>query len=507
MSRRQLRLLPALASAASFVVLARYFWIQIGDDAFIYFRYAVNLASGNGPVWNPGGPPVEGFSSPLWLALLTLGELVGVSLADWARLLGVGFAALAVAGVFVLARRLGAGEIAAGLASLASTLVYGLQYWAPGGLETPLYAAAVTWTLAELAGGSRWRWAIPACAVGLGRPEGPFILALAVAGAGLLRGRKALGAGPLLIACGPTAAYLAFRLAYYGVPLPNTFYAKAGGGQPEQFIEGIRQVLFAPPAWLACALGWAARRSAERRAALVALGLLAALLLAVAAGGRDWMWHERLLVPVLLPLLALASPLGRKGGTAWNKAGLLACVCLVLLFSIPPWVLTDALRGRSLDPRARQEGLMTDVAEDVAGYIRDHYPPGSLVAVNHAGAVPFYLGPGYTCLDMAGLSDAHIGREVKGALHDKYDAAYVLSRKPRLFVLNSEVRPGTGGIWYHPGYWKGESALLAENEFREGYRPVQRYWAWEWAHEMGAVVQRYIILAEANPAKAPSGLR
>jgi len=83
-------------------------------------------------------------------------------------------------------------------------------------------------------------------------------------------------------------------------------------------------------------------------------------------------------------------------------------------------------------------------------------------------------------IDMAGLNDRHIAHEVEGGLHQKFDAAYVLSRRPRLIVLNSRTRPGTAGIWYHPGYWAGEAALVAQPEFKSRYRPVPRYWQWQW---------------------------
>lgn len=69
------------------MLLARYFSPHRTDDAYIFFRYAANLLGGAGPVWNPGEPPVEGYSSPLWLGLLAgaggLGRLVGGDLAAW----------------------------------------------------------------------------------------------------------------------------------------------------------------------------------------------------------------------------------------------------------------------------------------------------------------------------------------------------------------------------------------------------------------------------------------
>ena len=42
------------------------------DDAFISMRYARNLAGGQGLVWNPGQPPVEGFTSPAWVLLMAV---------------------------------------------------------------------------------------------------------------------------------------------------------------------------------------------------------------------------------------------------------------------------------------------------------------------------------------------------------------------------------------------------------------------------------------------------
>jgi len=37
------------------------------DDAYMFVRYARNLLDGKGYVWNPGGPRVDGLTSPLWM--------------------------------------------------------------------------------------------------------------------------------------------------------------------------------------------------------------------------------------------------------------------------------------------------------------------------------------------------------------------------------------------------------------------------------------------------------
>ena len=43
------------------------------DDAGITFAYARSVATGAGPVLQPGAPPVEGFSDPAWMVLLAFG--------------------------------------------------------------------------------------------------------------------------------------------------------------------------------------------------------------------------------------------------------------------------------------------------------------------------------------------------------------------------------------------------------------------------------------------------
>ena len=48
----------------------RYF--VVAEDTSISMRYAKNLAEGNGLVYNPGGPRVEGFTNPLYVLYMSL---------------------------------------------------------------------------------------------------------------------------------------------------------------------------------------------------------------------------------------------------------------------------------------------------------------------------------------------------------------------------------------------------------------------------------------------------
>jgi hypothetical protein len=154
-------------------------------------------------------------------------------------------------------------------------------------------------------------------------------------------------------------------------------------------------------------------------------------------------------------------------------------------------VLFGASTGGRLAPAAYQEGTLVAANLAAADYIADHYAAEELIAVNHAGALPYALPN--PALDMTGLCDRHIAREIAGGLHRKFDADYVLARRPRVIVLNSRTRPGSAGIWYHAGYWIGETALVAQPEFAARYRPVPQFWPWQWQTAVGG---GYVLLYE-----------
>ena len=61
--------LPLLWICAALLAVEASYGLCPQDDAFISFRYAANLARGDGLVFNPGMPPVEGYTNFLWTVL------------------------------------------------------------------------------------------------------------------------------------------------------------------------------------------------------------------------------------------------------------------------------------------------------------------------------------------------------------------------------------------------------------------------------------------------------
>ena len=65
--------IPGMVGLAGVVIASLVWQYRLRfpfDDAFITFRYAEHVASGNGLVWNIGGPHTEGYTNFLFVLLL-----------------------------------------------------------------------------------------------------------------------------------------------------------------------------------------------------------------------------------------------------------------------------------------------------------------------------------------------------------------------------------------------------------------------------------------------------
>ncbi len=210
------------------------------DDAFIVFRYAEHLVAGLGFRWNSTGTPSEGFSSTA--ALIGLAGLIraGMGPVLAALVLNLVGAAALTAGLLVAARLRSWAAPVVCLPALYVITDRNFIVHASRGLETVLFAAMAV--LVILLAGHVVRTGLPrssgfvalavACIVlGLARPEAPLIVGACwlVAAVVLWRRGEPLremipGIGVLLVG---TAVYVAWRVWYFGTPLPTPYYVKA----------------------------------------------------------------------------------------------------------------------------------------------------------------------------------------------------------------------------------------------------------------------------------------
>lgn len=444
-------LLLALALFAGHAWILRHFVV---DDAFITFRYARNIAAGLGAVFNPG-ERVEGFSNPVYtavLALLTLLTRNEAAIPAIGRVLGV----IAASGsLVVLALLPGVRYSAAALlAAFMAAATTGFALWSVGGLETPLYGFLILAALAAtLARPTR-----PAAQIGTGillslvalsRPEGILTaLVLFLARAVDPETRRDLG-GHLRVGAAfavPLAAYLGFRLLWFGDWLPNTYYAKKTPLETS-FRKGLWYLVsfvhYNGGKWLYIATPLAFVEREGRRASLLAAAVIGASAAFILAVGGDWMDHHRFLAPVI-PLIFLLTargwafivslalrPLGSGGQfPRWIRVAGLALVLAALLRDTVP----GTLRQRD-NPYVNAAPYYITLGRVVGVIDR----PEWTVAVHDIGAIGWYGR--MRVLDLLGLVD------VRRARRDIGVDEMVAERAPEIVILHYDNRTPPEGRW------------------------------------------------------------
>jgi hypothetical protein len=434
------------------------------DDAFISFRYAQNLVEGAGLVFNTG-ERVEGFTNLLWTLLIAVGMALGGEAPGVAHALGwvSGLACLVAVCGFAASELPRSRMALAGMAPLVLLTSVAFPRWALSGLESPLFCAAVVSALwAQSAG--RMGWATAAvCIATLTRPDG-VLLAVALFGGDFLSAKdarlRALG-WPALFASGLVALTL-WRIAYYGHPLPNTFYAKVGGVPWELGADYFLRFLKDGGAFLLVAAAWGAWSLERLRPA--ALFALIFSLYVVAVGG-DAFGHGRFLLPVLAVLAVLAVAGTAAAFESQPRLGFVAAACLVLTlwiqlygFELPQ---LETKRAREIATARAFDAWHEQTVRRLAQRIESLGTP-NLVATPGIGAFGYHSG--FPILDLLGLTDAIIARgDAVGAErglpapgHQRSDPDYVLARRPDYLIIprkgTHEMLNATADLWNHPDF-------------------------------------------------------
>lgn len=220
-------------SYASFVLNGRLIGI---DDADIFFTYASNLADGLGITYSVGIPPVEGYTSALWMLLAALMFYLGfaeigifvltIMLFFMTHLLAFRIIEKMVAATFwafakflyILMISLSFGYISWMTATLMDTTIWGF-------LLMSLFYVTVSppknRVFRILSGGVF-------ILIPLARPESFFVvpaifLVLVFLGRNLITRSLVVN---LLLFCASALAITVARLSIFGYPFPNTVYAK-----------------------------------------------------------------------------------------------------------------------------------------------------------------------------------------------------------------------------------------------------------------------------------------
>src|SRR5713101_3668142 len=134
-----LRRVLLLSVCGLLVVHALHFFRPV-DDAYISFRYAENLAAGQGVVFN-AGERVEGYTNFLWVVVLAVCRLMGAPVPLASQILGVLLTIGSILLAADLARRMIPSGRGAGIpAALLLAASPAMAMWAGGGMEVPLFS-------------------------------------------------------------------------------------------------------------------------------------------------------------------------------------------------------------------------------------------------------------------------------------------------------------------------------------------------------------------------------
>ncbi|MCB9779107.1 MAG: hypothetical protein H6742_11135 [Alphaproteobacteria bacterium] len=435
-----------VAAVGLHAALVRRYWF-VCDDAYISFRYARMWAGGEGLRFNHAGPPVEGFSNPLWVALEAGLHAAGLSLPVVMPLVCLLCSTLLVVGLaWVLREGLALPLLprAVGLLLVAASPALGV--WGSSGLESMALALGVFGAFATLVVSPRSGPAMAfIAAVVLLRSEGVAWAAVLVGVAALARRPVR---GPLLALIVTAGASLAVRLWWFGDAMGNTAVAKVAPSV-DVFLRGGAYVLGnlgATPAvlvGLVAAVGLVAGRGErdDRVIGLAALAVAGAAVGEAIAVGGDFMAFGRMLLPAW-PMVALVAALGLR--RAPRPATLLALGLVGLLQGA---AVLDALPGQ---PLARFRGpefsalsetgmwrrerdqvfVLTEVGQGLAATTS----PGSVAVAGALGVVGWEAAD-LDFVDLYGLVTPDVARREVVQLglpgHDKaVDHWYFVDRGP-----------------------------------------------------------------------------
>jgi hypothetical protein len=442
-------------------------WPWDVDDAFILFRYGRHLATGQGLAWNPGGPPVEGYTDLLYV-LLSAGLLrLGADPLVPLKVLGfVCFAAMAwLAARF--SRALGGSSTEGTLASVGLLAAPGLALWAVSGLETTLFGALLLFAAVRFAGDTARDDVLAALALlfaALARTEAPVWALLFV----LLRAWTARATPrrllPWLAFVAPYALFFVWRAAYFGQLVPNPVLFKS-----TLAVEGGAESVLVPfaGAWspwlLLAALGLA--RTRRWLPALIAVLAVPVFITATttAHDATTMSFFDRYLLPVVPAVVVLAvEPLAALLARS-RPAGLALVAALLGWTAFNPFVSVRAVGSLALSASRN----VRPATRALAAFLEAR-GPGFRVALGDVGTVGYLFHGAID--DLYGLNEPVYTRRCRGNLGCWADE--LLARAPDAFVLvmrgAQTAHEVERRVLEHPGF---ATRYHRTREFRAGDNP------------------------------------
>lgn len=463
---------PALGVLTFIVLLAGFSWGG-NDDPFITFRYAHNLRSGAGLVYNVG-ERILSTTAPLYAVLLAALGLIWKDLSAVSNVISLAAIVTASALLVVWAQsngQKGAAMVAAALLALSPPLLM------TAGAETALYVMLVLGAFAAHARSHLLLAAVALAIATMVRPDA-VVAAIALAMYHLIRYRSvSWKAGALYFAL--VGLWYAGLWLYFGSPIPVTLQAKQQQGNMNistgfaaGFVAWVRASLGHPLNWLHWVLAvvgvWSVATHARH---WLPLFLWAGLYFAAYTilGVSRYFWYYAVLIPAFVVLVAegaaaairLIARLSTSRTLAIGVSGLLlACLLAPVLLG------TIGLAWKP-DPR---HGLYSEIGH----WLQAHTDPDDSVGALEVGIIGYYSQR--PMVGFAGLIQPDVARQLTS--DDTYlsSASWAIQTyKPDYVLLQKGLAAGLSDDAWFSGTHQGvrsftnmESQVIELFERNEG---------------------------------------
>lgn len=470
-----IEILILLIAVIIFLAHISYYWDFFVDDAYISLRYAKNLTEIGSLRFNLSTDrPIEGYSNFLWIIVTSVLFLFPIDQVLAVKILGLILSLINLSLIYwILARRFG-DRVYALAGVWMMSLFPPLALWAVGGLETPLYIFTILLAVGYFLKDDKKLWLsgllflLPA----LTRHEGVvlFFIGFFLLVLQSLKGTRDTSGEerekairkmlrdivtftlPFVIIYG---VYFLWRWHYFGMFLPNTFYAKVKFSFifiKNKFIKKASVLHYISPLMLLALSNFLSGERSRRFRQMAFFTILTALLSILPY--RDWMPGFRYVLPALPLLIIMASiSLVRIGRS--DKLKFIGALVLMIIVSF--YLLTGNifLRGANVS--------MCEAQKEVGLWLKDVTPENSSLATYDLGALSYYSEiPMIYDTHAEGILSTHTTQE-------GYDIDYILDEEPTFFYLVVPME------YRDESELRGLNLLLADDDFMGDYELLRKF--------------------------------
>lgn len=489
------------------VVLLAYYTFMcykisfIQDDTYITLQYAKNFANDNGLVFNVG-EKVEGFTSLFWVIFLGAAYKVGLNIESLSQILSVGFSIISLVLTYVLFLEITKGTSNKNknylvLFSFLSVLITSLNgtyyYWAVSGMETSLFTMAYLSILLlylKYYLNEKLLLVFPSTlfVLSLIRPEGNIIFVLILIHSFfviLIKSNfKFKETFKSFFNLHRTQGYLIFiflvtsvtifRLLYFGYPLPNTFYAKTGFSIEQirtgfdYFIDFLNDYTLYGLIILAPLYLFRFKKKIKSISFLY-LNLFSFIIYVILIGG-DVLTQYRFFVPVIPIINILFCLLIYFISTTLKETEIKTSMPMLFIIPFSVAVFINIINSEKVENLSRRESAFVENMKRTSLWLKSksiNEHNNLTVAASTIGALA-YFSDGHI-IDMLGLTDKYIAHnpeyilkisdESVGWKERKYNADYILRRKPDYILFSTQEKPSS----------YAERALFTKTDFHKNY--------------------------------------